>query len=33
MENGIPIHVFNFKTRGNLLRILNGEDIGTKIHG
>jgi uridylate kinase len=33
MENGIPIHVFNFKIRGNLLRILNGEDIGTKIHG
>jgi uridylate kinase len=33
MENGIPIHVFNFKIRGNLLRVLNGEDIGTKIHG
>jgi uridylate kinase len=33
MENGIPIHVFNFKRRGNLIRILNGEDIGTKIHG
>jgi uridylate kinase len=33
MENGIPIHVFNFKTRGNLRRILSGEDIGTKIHG
>jgi len=33
MENGIPIHVFNFKTRGNLRRIIDGEDIGTKIHG
>lgn len=33
MENHIPIHVFNFKIRGNLRRIVNGEDIGTKIHG
>jgi uridylate kinase len=33
MENDIPIHVFNFKIRGNLFRILNGEDIGTKIRG
>lgn len=33
MENGIPIHVFNFKIRGNLLRLLKGENIGTKIHG
>lgn len=33
MENGIPIHVFNFKTRGNLHRILNGEQIGTLIGG
>jgi uridylate kinase len=33
MENKIPIHVFNFKIRGNLRRIVNGEDIGTKIHG
>ncbi len=31
MENGIPIHVFNFKTRGNLQRILAGEHIGTMI--
>jgi uridylate kinase len=31
MENGIPIHVFNFKTRGNLRRILSGEKIGTLI--
>ena len=31
MENGIPIHVFNFKKRGNLRRILAGEHIGTMI--
>jgi uridylate kinase len=31
MENGIPIHVFNFKTRGNLRRILSGDKIGTLI--
>ncbi len=31
MENGIPVHVFNFKTRGNLRRIVNGEKIGTLI--
>jgi uridylate kinase len=31
MDNGIPIHVFNFKTRGNLQRILAGEHIGTMI--
>jgi uridylate kinase len=33
MENGIPIHVFNFKTRGNLQRLLSGEKIGTLIAG
>lgn len=31
MENKIPIHVFNFKVRGNLRRILSGEPIGTLI--
>jgi uridylate kinase len=31
MDNGIPIHVFNFKTRGNLKRIISGEQIGTLI--
>ena len=31
MENGIPIHVFNFKTRGNLRRIFEGQTIGTLI--
>jgi uridylate kinase len=31
MENKIPIHVFNFKVRGNLQRLLAGESIGTLI--
>jgi uridylate kinase len=31
MENGIPIQVFNFKIRGNLLKLLQGEQIGTLI--
>lgn len=31
MENHIPVHVFNFKVRGNLQRILAGEHIGTLI--
>jgi uridylate kinase len=31
MENNIPIHVFNFKVRGNLSRLLAGEPIGTLI--
>ncbi|HEY3294398.1 MAG TPA: UMP kinase [bacterium] len=31
LENSIPIHVFNFKKRGNLRRILAGEKIGTLI--
>jgi uridylate kinase len=31
MEQNIPICVFNFKVRGNLRRILGGEQIGTMI--
>lgn len=31
MENSIPICVFNFKKRGNLHRIIDGEKIGTLI--
>ncbi len=31
MDNSIPIHVFNFKIRGNLRRLLDGEKIGTLI--
>ena len=31
MENNIPLVVFNLHTAGNIVRILRGEDIGTKI--
>jgi uridylate kinase len=30
-ENRLPIVVFNIKTRGNLLRVLQGETIGTSV--
>ncbi|MBM4396270.1 MAG: UMP kinase [Deltaproteobacteria bacterium] len=31
MENRIPLHVFNVRTRGNLVRLLRGEPIGTVV--
>lgn len=31
-ENNLPIYVFDMDTVGNLLRVLNGEDIGTLVH-
>ena len=31
MENNIPLIVFNLHLAGNIVRILRGEDIGTKI--
>ena len=33
MDHQIPIRVFNFRERGNLTRILQGEQIGTLIVG
>jgi uridylate kinase len=30
-ENRIPIMVFDMNTRGNLLKVLNGESIGTIV--
>ncbi len=33
MENGLPIYVFNMDVPGNLRRVLEGEDIGTLVHG
>ena len=33
MDHDIPIRVFNFRERGNLTRILQGEQIGTLIAG
>jgi len=31
-ENNLPVIVFDVHTRGNLLRIINGEQVGTLIH-
>lgn len=31
-ENELPIIVFDMNTQGNLLRIVNGENIGTKVN-
>lgn len=31
-ENELPIIVFDMNTKGNLLRIINGESIGTKVN-
>ena len=30
-QNNLPIYVFNMDIYGNLLRVLNGEDIGTLV--
>ena len=31
-ENELPIIVFDMNTRGNLLKVLSGENIGTKVN-
>jgi uridylate kinase len=31
-ENGLPIIVFNMDEKGNLVRLLKGENIGTLVH-
>lgn len=31
-ENHLPIYVFNMDRKGNLLRVLEGEEIGTYVH-
>jgi uridylate kinase len=31
MENGIPIKVFNMKVRGNIQRVVLGENIGSLV--
>ena len=31
-ENHLPIYVFNMDVKGNLMRMLNGENIGTLVH-
>ncbi len=31
-ENNLPIVVFDMDTKGNLLKVINGENIGTLVH-
>jgi uridylate kinase len=31
MENGVPIRVFNLRVRGNIERVVRGEDIGSLV--
>lgn len=33
MDNGLPIVVFNLTERGNIVRVVRGEKIGTVVHG
>jgi len=33
MDNGLPIVVFNLTRRGNIVRVVRGEKIGTVVHG
>jgi uridylate kinase len=30
-ENDVPVHVFDMGTRGNILRIIHGDDVGTVV--
>jgi uridylate kinase len=31
MDNNVPIVIFNIKTRGNISRIVKGENVGTMV--
>ncbi|MBU2623122.1 MAG: UMP kinase [Proteobacteria bacterium] len=33
MDNHLPLAVFNLKTKGNIRKVVCGEDIGTRIYG
>jgi uridylate kinase len=33
MDNQLPLMVFNLKEKGNIKKVVNGEDVGTKISG
>ena len=33
MDNGMPIKVFNLRVRGNIVRVVTGEDIGSLVSG
>ena len=30
-ENNLPVYVFDMNTPGNLMRVVNGEEVGTLI--
>jgi uridylate kinase len=32
-DNGLPILVFDYRSTGNIMRVLRGEPIGTLVHG
>jgi uridylate kinase len=32
MQNNLPIYVFNMDEKGNLKRVMDGEEIGTLVH-
>jgi uridylate kinase len=32
MDNNIPLIVFDLRDPGNILKVLNGEDIGTTLY-
>ena len=31
-ENELPIIVFDMNTKGNLMKVLSGEEVGTKVN-
>jgi uridylate kinase len=31
MDNDLPIVVFNMRTPGNIVRVLSGETVGTRV--
>ena len=33
MDNALPIVVFNLTKKGNILKVVTGEKIGTVVHG
>ena len=32
LQNNLPISVFNINKSGNLLKLVSGDNIGTKVH-
>ena len=31
-ENNLPIHIFNINKKGNLLKLVQGNNVGTNVH-